>query len=609
MIMKRSFDLAIHAGFGLALLILIGIGVVSYRSTTGLVDNNRWAAHSSRAIDRLHDLLEGILHVETTGRGYLLSGAPRLLADHDAAIRSVQQAQEELRKLTAEHPGQQKRLAALERAVAEKLTWQQQMIESRQRQGFEAALGLLRTGRGQVLMDQVTARMEEMDTVERRELQRRTGQAEASTRLSVQTLFVGKVLAFALLLFIYYRLTREVSRRRLMQTELQKQTGILRSILASMGDGVVVADQAGRLVMFNPAAEQMFGPISTKSQPEEWSAAYHLYLPDGVTRFPTDQLPVLRAVRGEEVSDLEMFVRPPDSAGGIWIRVTGRPLKDAQGALKGGVAVCRDITATKLAHESEIRKLNRELERRVVELTAVNSELEAFTYTVSHDLRAPVRQVDGFARILLEEAGALSAQARHYLDRIREGAAKMGRMVDELLSLSRIGSRQLVTQPVELGAVVAEILRELQPELEGRQIEWRIGELPTAQCDAVLIRSVFANLLSNALKFSRTRPRALIEVGQARRAGGSAIFVRDNGVGFNMRYSNKLFGIFQRLHRQDEFEGTGVGLATVQRIVHKHGGEVWAESEPDRGATFYFTLGGPEEPAENRMTGVSDGAR
>jgi signal transduction histidine kinase/CHASE3 domain sensor protein len=607
--MKRSFDLVIHAGFGLALLILIAIGVVSYRSTNRLIDNNRWAAHSSQVIDRLHDLLEGVVNVETAGRAYLLEGSEYFLATHDTAVRSVQQAQEHLRTLISDNPDQQKRLVALEKPVADKLGWHRRLIELRQRQGFEAALVLFRTGRGQILMDEIKTRMEQMDAEERRELQRRNDQAEASATLSVQALLVGKVLAFALLLLIYYRLTREVSRRRLMQTELQKQTEILRSILANMGDGVVVADQAGRLVMFNPAAEQMFGPISTNSQSEEWSATYHLYLPDGVTPFPTDQLPLVRAMQGEEVNDLEMFVRPPDSPDGLWIRVTGRPLKDAQEILKGGVAVCRDITATKLAHESEIRKLNRELERRVVELTAVNSELEAFTYTVSHDLRAPLRQIDGFSRILLEEAGALSAQARHYLNRIRESSAKMGRMVDELLSLSRIGRRQLVTQPVELGAVVAEILRELQPELEGRQIEWRIGELPTAQCDAVLIRSVFANLLSNALKFSRTRPRAVIEVGQAPRGGGSAIFVRDNGVGFNMRYSNKLFGVFQRLHRQDEFEGTGVGLATVQRIVHKHGGEVWAESEPDRGATFYFTLGGPEEPAENRMTGASDGAR
>jgi len=606
--MKRSFDLAIHAGFGLALLILIAIGLASYRSTTGLVDNNRWAAHSSQAIDRLHDLLEGVLIAETTGRGYLLGGAPRLLADHDAAIRSVQQAQEALRKLAAEHPGQQKRLAALERAVAEKLAWQQQIIESRQRQGFEAALGLFRSGRGQILMDQVTARMQEMDAEERRELQRRTAQAEASASLSVQTLFVGKILAFALLLFIYSRLTREVSRRHFMQTELQKQTEILRSILANMGDGVVVADQTGKLVMFNPAAEQMFGPISTKSQPEDWSATYRLYLPDGVTPFPTRQLPLRRSVQGEEVNDLEMFVRPPNSPDGIWIRVTARPLQDAQGALKGAVAVCRDITASKLAHESEIRKLNRELERRVVELTAVNSELETFTYTVSHDLRAPLRQIDGFSRILLEEGKAWSADTRHYLDRIREGSAKMGRMVDELLSLARIGRQPLIVRPVELSSIVAEILRELQPELEGRPVEWQIGELPTALCDPVLIRNVFANLLSNALKFTRTRPRALIQVGQVDRDGRSVVFVRDNGVGFNMRYSNKLFGVFQRLHRQDEFEGTGVGLATVQRIVHKHGGEVWAESEPDRGATFYFTLGEPEEPAENRFKEVRHGA-
>jgi light-regulated signal transduction histidine kinase (bacteriophytochrome) len=353
----------------------------------------------------------------------------------------------------------------------------------------------------------------------------------------------------------------------------------------------------------------MFGPISAEAPPDEWSATYRLYLPDAVTPFPTDQLPLLKAIQGEEVNDLEIFVRPPDSSDGIWIRVTGRPLKDAQGALKGGVAVCRDITATKLAHESEIRKLNRELELRVVELTAVNAELEAFTYTVSHDLRAPLRQIDGFSRILLGEAGTLSAQARHYLDRVREGSTRMGRMVDELLNLSRIGRQELKKRPVDLGLIVAEILRELQPELEGRQIEWQVGELPTVQCDPVLIRNVLVNLLSNAIKFTRSRPCAVIGVGQLEKDGRNVVFVRDNGVGFNMRYSNKLFGVFQRLHRQDEFEGTGVGLATVQRIVHKHGGEIWAASELGRGATFYFTLGGLEEPAENRMTEVSDGAR
>jgi light-regulated signal transduction histidine kinase (bacteriophytochrome) len=273
------------------------------------------------------------------------------------------------------------------------------------------------------------------------------------------------------------------------------------------------------------------------------------------------------------------------------------------------VAVCRDITASKLAHDTEIRKLNRELERRVVELTAVNGELEAFTYTVSHDLRAPLRQIDGFSRILLDESSALSAQARHHLDRIREGSAKMGRMVDELLSLSRIGRQPLLSRTVELSSIVTEVLRDLEPELEGRQIEWRIGKLPAAHCDPVLVRSVFANLLSNAVKFTRTRPRAVIEVGHLSRDDRSVIFVRDNGVGFNMRYSDKLFGVFQRLHRQDEFEGTGVGLATVQRIVHRHGGEVWAESEPDRGATFYFTLGEPEEPTQVMFKEVRDAAR
>jgi len=230
-------------------------------------------------------------------------------------------------------------------------------------------------------------------------------------------------------------------------------------------------------------------------------------------------------------------------------------------------------------------------------LLAANQELEAFTYSVSHDLRAPLRHISGFSKLLTEEYGStLAPEAQHHVQRIQEGTRRMGMLVDDLLNLARVGRRELTLQISGLKSVVEELIRELEREYEGRQIEWRIGELPFVECDAGLMKQVFQNLLSNAIKFTRPRAQPVIEVGQKNENGSQVVFVRDNGVGFSMKYANKLFGVFQRLHRAEDFEGTGVGLATVQRIVQKHGGRVWAEAELDKGATFYFTLGTSEIP-------------
>jgi len=295
--------------------------------------------------------------------------------------------------------------------------------------------------------------------------------------------------------------------------------------------------------------------------------------------------------RGKNVMELRIVTKGGDVR---WISHVCQTVYDRQGRSRGRRASNRDITPLKRAEE-ENRRLNEELEQRVRERTAqleaANSELESFSYSVSHDLRAPLRHIKGFTDIVLEDyADGLDETVKGYLERVVRATRHMEEMVDALLTLSRYSRDCMTFEPVDLSAMAREIMAEFTRGNPGRRVAVTIREGLRAMGDPRLLRVVLGNLLGNAWKFTGKVEEGVIEFGQEEREGRTVYFVRDNGAGFDMAYADKLFSAFRRLHGSDEFEGTGIGLATVRRIIHRHGGEVWADAAPNRGATFYFTL-------------------
>jgi len=314
--------------------------------------------------------------------------------------------------------------------------------------------------------------------------------------------------------------------------------------------------------------------------------------PDSKPKFDSAfaNLKISGDLKGEEIA----VIRADGSQ--IITAVFGRATYDEFGNVKQVYAILHDITGQKLAEE-KIHRMNEDLEKRVLartaQLEAANRELEAFSYSVSHDLRAPLRAIDGFSRILSDEYGQeLSKDAQHYLERVRDNTRTMSSLIDNLLSFSRLSRQPLKKQPIDPTLLAHQCLDTLREGLDSRPIEINLQTLPPCEADPALLKQVFFNLLSNAIKFSSKNPKPTIEVGCLQENNESIYFVKDNGVGFDMQYAHKLFGVFQRLHRAEDYEGTGVGLAIVQRIIHRHGGRIWALSEPNQGATFCFTLEG-----------------
>jgi PAS domain S-box-containing protein len=383
---------------------------------------------------------------------------------------------------------------------------------------------------------------------------------------------------------------RDITEPKRTQRLLQESEERFRLLVSNVKDYAILnLDLEGHVVTWNGGAEAMKGYTADEIIGQHFSRFYSA--DDVLEGKPERQLAMAAAVGS--IEDEGWRVRKDGSR--FWADVVITALHDKSGRLRGFGKVTRDITERKRV-EDEIRALNVELVDLVAERTSANQELEAFSYSVSHDLRAPLRAINGFTSALVaDHREDLPAAAREYLDDIATNGRNMSQLIDDLLAFSRLG-RQLPNRHTTYPeAVVKQVLEGLERGLDGRDVRFSIGKLPPCQADPALLAQAYTNLLTNAIKFTRRRAIAEIEVGSFREGEEDVYFVRDNGVGFNPIYQAKLFGVFQRLHRADEFEGTGVGLAIVQRVVHRHGGRVWAEGRPGQGATFFFTLRGGQD--------------
>ena len=371
----------------------------------------------------------------------------------------------------------------------------------------------------------------------------------------------------------------------------------LAAIVQSSDDAIVAKDLNGRITSWNPGATRLFG----YSADEAIGRPISMIIPP--ERLSEESVILEKLRRGERIDHFET-VRIAKDRHEVEVSLTISPILDAEGRVIGASKIARDISERKKMDRElteardRLKKHAEELERTVAErtseLNAAYRELEAFTYSVAHDLRAPLRRMQGFLTGLRDELGpGVKSSANELLERSVLSVERMDKLVSDLLKLSQVGKAAQPFQPVPLDGIVEQAVAELKPQINGRKIDWQVGALPVVQGDAGLLRQAFINLLSNALKYTRSRAVAKIEINQTSERGGLALYVRDNGVGFNMDEAGKLFTPFNRLHTENEYEGSGVGLAIIERIVRKHGGEIWAEAEPDHGATFFFTLGNP----------------
>jgi PAS domain S-box-containing protein len=603
---SRPATISLSAGLGL----LVVMAWLMFRSVALLLDAAAAEAQTREMLSELHGLQSELVVMQTGVRGYALSGNAEFRKPYDVAVKSVTESLSDLeRRVTT--PAVRRQLEHFKPVVTEWLAFARARIEECDRGQFEAARAAIRTGQGEQLGAEMRRQIGEMDGAELRLLAQREMRSQHSFQLAFFILPLGGALTLLAVLIATVLLNREIAVRTASELKLRESDAEFRSLAETVPQIIWVTRPDGWNIYFSQQWMEYTGLTLEESLGHGWNKPFH---PDDQQR-AWDAWQHATATIGTYF--LECRLRRADGVYHWWL-IRGVPVRDVAGNITKWFGTCTDIHERKQA-EAQVHALNFELEQRVRERTAelesANRELESFAYSVSHDLRAPLRGIDGWAHALGEDYGAkLDATGQEYLSRVISEAQRMGQLIDDLLGLSRVIRAEMRRDPVDLSALADEVVTKLREYEPQRQVEIVIAPDLSTTGDSRLLRQVLENLIGNAWKFTGKKPDGRIEFGCVEETvdgkwlmvdanspiapppltinhqPSTIFFIRDNGAGFDMAHATKLFAPFQRLHRQSEFPGTGIGLATVQRIIHRHSGQVRAEAAQDRGATFYFTL-------------------
>ena len=569
------------AGFVLAILSLAVLVAISRRSGKQLQEATRAVTHTREILEKLGDITARLSEMESAARSFAISGKQSHLSPFYTAAKAVRPQVDELKILLQNDPSRLQSVTEIEPLIAEHLKAMKDMVELGNKNLFRGYGQRSLTDEGNKLMEKIRAAFSGMDKEQRARLdQEQTAVAAKGERVTMISL-TGSVLAGVVVLACGACALRAMHGRGKAEEKLDR-------LLGSMPDALVIVNAEGKIVGSNAQAGKLFGYSDRELQGE----GIALLVPERFRKTQRQYYAAYFSQHGSRVPETTMELCGLHKDGREFpIEVSTKPLA-AEKALVV-TSTIRDITERKRV-ERQISKLNKELEHRAIELESANKELEAFSYSVSHDLRSPLQNIDGFSLILMEDyANQLDPEGLDYVQRLRGSCQHMEEIIDALLELSNMMRRELLVEHFDLTALANAVAADLKQKKPDRLVDWVIAKGLTAEGDAQLLRVVLENLFGNAWKFTANRQRARIEFGALPQANGArTYFVRDDGAGFDMARASNLFTPFKRLHDQSEFRGTGIGLATVQRVIHRHRGKIWAEGVVDQGATFCFTLTG-----------------